>query len=684
MTMTIPFLSFFKKVKDQALARKDGPAAPPPPAAPIEKPSSERFSKTVMPNATRTLPPQDPFEMAARSSAMAGLSAASTSRTVAFGTTTPAAGRQRELPPAVALALEPRVERVISLDLADVAPQISADYIKPIESIDGTRRILLKASEVERGMASGKPAVSLATIYQQVPEIFLRSIASGDEAQVQLPFEKVLQQFSKLQVRNDQERHQAVPQVETPFLQVTLEDNAQFGTTIEAVETNDLPPVRVEPPTAEAFAAAEPEGAGLGFIRRPAGESAAAFPSRIPFNLSPNGTGGPAPESVPASSGPSVPTQSPPAPTRIPFKISAPSDDLRTKDEPWLTAESLPPSAESPVITAPEPPIKVTLENKAEIRISLPLKPIMQGLAPFQLGGDLGSLPAEAHVELPFSLIEPQLASGRVTITPEDFAAGLPSEYQGLFKSGEAGDVFLPLHEVLKNLPSASLRMRDDQEVQDAGANFATPFSAKAEEDAKRFKVAGPAAPQPISAPEPLAIVAVEAAEAVKGVEANKVVEAVEVVEAEQAGTAIPAAEISPVGPVPRNPLQVALETDEKLDAKGVVAHVNKFAGIKACAFMFGDGLSLAGSLPAEYETDGLCAMAPSLMQRIENHMVETKLGALRGMTLTCVKGAVTFFMHENLCLAALHSAGDLTTEVREKLSRIVHELSRKYSHHPV
>jgi hypothetical protein len=49
-------------------------------------------------------------------------------------------------------------------------------------------------------------------------------------------------------------------------------------------------------------------------------------------------------------------------------------------------------------------------------------------------------------------------------------------------------------------------------------------------------------------------------------------------------------------------------------------------------------------------------------------------------MTLHCLKGAVTFFMHENLCLAALH-AGDLAAEVREKLSRVVHELSRKYSH---
>ncbi|HEX7515758.1 MAG TPA: hypothetical protein VF345_00575 [Chthoniobacterales bacterium] len=536
---------------------------------------------------------------------------------------------------------------MISLELADIAAQMPADYIKPIESIDGTRRILLKASEVERGMASMKPAVSLATIYQQVPEIFLRSIAPADGTQVQLPFKKVLEQFTRLQVRNDQERHHAVPQVETPFLQVTLEDNSRFGTTIEPVETGDLPPVRIELATAEAFAAAEPEATANGFVQQPRSENTLAMPTRIPFKLSPNGTGGPAPESVPASSGPSVPTSFPsaPAPTRIPFKMTAPSDDLRHKDEPWLTAKSLAASAETPV--AP------VTESKVEVKITLALKPILQGLPPLQLGGDPSSVPAEAQIDLPFSLIEPQLAAGRITVAPEVFAAGLPAEYQNLFKAGEAVDIMLPLHEVLKNLPTASLRMRDDQEEQEAGANFATPFSAKAEEDAKRFNLAGTAIAKSIVTP----VAAVEEAQA----------------------DAAP--ERKPFDLLPQNPLQVALETDEKLDAKGAVAHVNKLAGVKACAFIFGDGLSLAGSLPAEYETDGLCAMAPSLMQRIENHMVETKLGALRGMTLSCVKGSVTFFMHGNLCLAALHASGDLASEVREKLARVVHELSRKYSH---
>src|SRR5437870_583344 len=161
MTMTIPFLNFFKKVRDQALARKEQPVVAPKPVTPLEKPSSDRFSKTVMPNAARVLPARDPFAMAARPSAIgeqmpgagAVVSASSTSRTIAFGARAPTAARSSDLPPAVALALEPMVERVIALELADIAAQIPADYIKPIESIDGTRRILLKACEVEIGRA---------------------------------------------------------------------------------------------------------------------------------------------------------------------------------------------------------------------------------------------------------------------------------------------------------------------------------------------------------------------------------------------------------------------------------------------------------------------------------------------------------------------------------------------------
>ena len=702
--MTIPFLSYFKKDKGEKAAAKERAAAPAKPAPPpLEKPSSERFSKTVMPNATRTIAPQDPFQRAATSTAFGGSTATATAvappppapRTISFAAPPPPA-KPRDLPPAVALALEPNVERVISLALAEVVAQIPPDYVKPIESIDGTRRILLKASEMEKGMASGKPTVSLGTIFRQVPEIFLRAIAPPEAVQVPLPFQKVLEQFASLQVRGDQEKHQSVPQVETPFLKVTLEDSSRFGTKIEPLEmqAGDLPTVRVEPPTAQAFAAAEPEPTsqtstfnpnGNGSAPRPSFEKPAQTPTRIPFKLSPNGTDVLAPESVPASSGPSVPNllPSPPAPVRIPFKISPPAEEARPKSEPWLTAESLPKLETK----APAPSVEVkTPAPSAEVKIALPLKPILQGLPPIQLNGDPGTVPAEARVEFPFALIEPQLAVGKIAVTPKVFEAGMPPEYRGLFKAGEAADVLLPLQDVLKNLPAASLRMRDDQVEQEAGSNFATPFSAKAEEDAKRCNIAGtPVAKPVVIVPAPEMAQPVSVAAGVSPATLDKAAGTAATTGGHAAATtggdaAATTGKTSSDGPL-RTPLQVALDTHEKLDAKAVVAHVNRIPGVKACEIMFADGLSLAGSLPAEFEADGLCAMAPSLMQRIENHIVETKFGALRGMTLTCLKGAITFFMHENLCLAALHSSGDLGTEAREKLSRVVHELSRKYSH---
>src|SRR3954465_7959345 len=232
--MTIPFLSYFKKGKGSA-AVKEAPVQPV--FAPIEKPSSERFSKTVMPNAVRTMAPQDPFEMASRSTALGGQTAgvavaapSSETRTISFTPQSPMIKAAHDLPPAITLAIAPQVERVISLELSDVLAEMVPGYIKPIEAIDTSRRILVKAAEVEKGMARGKPTVSLETVYHQVPEIFIRKISSSDESQLPLPINKVLDAFAKLHVRGDQEQHMIVPQVETPFLKVAVEDGSEFGT----------------------------------------------------------------------------------------------------------------------------------------------------------------------------------------------------------------------------------------------------------------------------------------------------------------------------------------------------------------------------------------------------------------------------------------------------------------------
>ena len=252
----------------------------------------------------------------------------------------------------MALALEPRVERVISLDLADVAAQIPADYIKPIESIDGTRRILLKAprSKEEWPRANrpfrSPPSTSRCRRFSCAPSLRPMTRKCSFRSR------KCSSNSRSLQVRSDQERHQAVPQVETPFLQVTLEDNSRFGTTIEAVETGGsaagadraahggsvcrrrarsrherLCPASGERRTHQLHRRASP----LNFHRMErAAPHLRVFQPQAgrPFRLL---------------------SRPQPEPTRIPFKMTAPSDDLRPKDEPWLTAESLAASAEAPV-----------------------------------------------------------------------------------------------------------------------------------------------------------------------------------------------------------------------------------------------------------------------------------------------------------------------------------------------
>lgn len=268
-------------------------------------------------------------------------------------------------------------------------------------------------------------------------------------------------------------------------------------------------------------------------------------------------------------------------------------------------------------------------------KISLALKPILQSLPVFQLTGDPKEVSDDARIELPFLLIQSQLAGGRVSIAPDVFERALPPDCRRFFCANDIDvPVALPLQEVLKQLPADSLRMRDDQEERRQEETFETPFSTPAAEDAKRFNKA----PVPIAKPEPAAV-------------------------AETPAT-------SPA-PVPAAPA---------LDAKGVIAQASQLPGVRACALSFADGLNLAGHLPTEIGTDGLCAVAPSFLQRLVTHVLDTKVGKLDAMTLHCAKSTITFLMHGNVSMAALHANGDLSAEVRNQLSEMLEKLSHTYS----
>jgi len=631
--MTIPFLDLFKKLTGRSTPVTNEPAAAPPLARAVKKPASERLSKTVLPHATRSFSPPDPFRGAGDTT-----SARTSTPPLELGarriTTLTPKPKSSRLPPALARALEPKLERAISLRIADFIDGVPAGYIKPVEILDTAALVSLKASEIEKGMPDKNPTISLSSLYQQVPEIFLRGVLPDDDTRVALPYEKVLGQFKTAHVREDQMRDPTVPQLDTPILKATIQDSERFGTKIEPIETSPLPRVPMKPATAESIAAAEPEAtvqqttkstsSGHPVISlyspelKPKSEPPGPGPTglKIPFDTSPNGTGASASERVPASSGPPVPTPLPLTPelAKVPFHPPA----EKPKAPPTKT-EVAPLATKLEVASAPA---------KDETPITLSLKVVLQNLPRFQLNGDVSAVSAEDRLTLPLRLIETQLASGRVSISPDVFQAALPEKHRDLFEIDEAKTpVALPLEEVLKNLPATILKLRDDQEGFALDTDFETPFSIKAKEDAQRF-AAGKATEQP----------AVEA----------KI-------------------DVTPAG-------------EKRIDPKEVVAQASALAGVKACAITFSDGLSLAGELPEKIAAQGLCAMAPAILERIAQHVRETKLGSLVAVTIYTSGSALSFFAQRNICMTALHAEGSLPPQTRTQIAELVEKLSRTYA----
>jgi predicted regulator of Ras-like GTPase activity (Roadblock/LC7/MglB family) len=646
--MTIPFLDLFKKFTGRSTTATVEPPAPATSARVPKKPAGERLSKTVLPHATRSFSPPDPFRSAAGATSVR-TNAPSLELGARRITASPKRGQSGHLPPALARALEPKLERAISLRIADFIDRVPAGYVKPIEILDASLRVSLKASEIEKGMPEQNPTISLPSLYQQVPEIFLRNVRPDDDTRIPLPYEKVLEQFKGANVRRDQLRDPAVPQLDTPILKATIQDSERFGTKLEPLETSAFPSIPMKPATAESIAAAEPDAIVQGTTKSKASDHAVVslyspelkskseppLPSRspsrtgvkIPFDLSPNGTGASATERVPASSGP-------PVPTPLPFTPDLPKIAF---ERPMEMPKAPPPLTKKPAESSAPKPEKTFVPAKDETPISLSLKAVLKNLPAFQLDGDLTKVSDDARVALPLSLVEPQLASGRISVPPETFQAAVPKEYRGVFHLDEARTpVALPLEEVLKNLPAKTLKLRDDQEVFTLDTDFETPFSIKAKEDAQRI-AADKAAAERIAdkAPE-------------KSVVETK-------------------AEIEPAA-------------DKKVDPKEIVAEASALPGVKACAITFSDGLSLAGELPEEIAAEGLSAMAPALLERIDQHVRETKLGSLTAVTLYTSGSAVSFFAHKNICLTALHAEGSLLPKTRTQIADLVEKLSRTYA----
>src|SRR5438105_5823349 len=235
--MTIPFLDLVRKAKEK-FEGKRRPAGFAPLPSVEDKPEADKLAKRVTPYAVRTMAPEPSAPALAAASAIAARR---------ISVTRPSAGAPGDFGPSGGVSVEPRGERTLSLALSDVIAEMPDGYLKPHESFDTSRRVTLKAAEVEKGLAAGRPSIPIAAIYQQAPEIFLHTVEPSDTAMVVLPAQKVINELSHLRVREDQTAEPIMAQVETPFLKLMVEESAKFGTTVAPFTTTELPALPTDP-----------------------------------------------------------------------------------------------------------------------------------------------------------------------------------------------------------------------------------------------------------------------------------------------------------------------------------------------------------------------------------------------------------------------------------------------------
>ena len=106
--------------------------------------------------------------------------------------------------------------------------------------MDRRRRVDFRASELYSDMTKGRASVPASVIYQKCPELFSRPVTDEEDTEVSLPLQKLVEQMSQaFQTRADQVAEENVGEIETPFLQVAMEDSARLpkaaGTTAGAL-----------------------------------------------------------------------------------------------------------------------------------------------------------------------------------------------------------------------------------------------------------------------------------------------------------------------------------------------------------------------------------------------------------------------------------------------------------------
>jgi predicted regulator of Ras-like GTPase activity (Roadblock/LC7/MglB family) len=312
------------------------------------------------------------------------------------------------------------------------------------------------------------------------------------------------------------------------------------------------------------------------------------------------------------------------------------------KFEPSTEDAILSKESETPSPTSASAPAS-TVDAGVEKEIRVRLEPVLSDFPPDLETPSIRSLiGTQAEIALPLGLIQSQLAHGRVVVPAEIFCRALPSDLKPHFAAiGSSAEIPIPLREIFSQLPAEAIKLREDQEMDDPEEIIPTPFTAHAEEDAKRFSEIPALAPAPANeVPQP------------------KVVRPRIAVESDSKN------------------LQSLFLTDEPLDLAKTIQKVAELPGLRACILSTTDGLKLAGGLEDPDQEKALSAFLPELFLHTRSNLEGLRAGALETITLSYRLHQWSTFVQGELCLTVLHDDRPFKPGVREKIQAVIGELS--------
>jgi hypothetical protein len=291
-----------------------------------------------------------------------------------------------------------------------------------------------------------------------------------------------------------------------------------------------------------------------------------------------------------------------------------------------------------------------TVDAGSEKEITIRLESVLSDFPPeLETPSIRALIGTQAEIALPLGLIQSQLAHGRVIVPAEIFCRSLPSDLKPYFATiDSAAEIPIPLKEIFSQIPAEAIKLREDQETDGPEETIPSPFTAHAEEDAKRFSeipaIATPPAdeaPQPkIEAPQPKVEPLRNAAERdLKG-------------------------------------LQALFMTDEPLDLAKTIQKVAELPGLRACILSTIGGLKLAGGLEYPDQEKVITTFLPELFQRTQSNLEGLGTGVLETITLCYRLHQLSTFVTGELCLTVFHDNRPFKPGVREKIQAVISELS--------